>query len=75
MNLRPRTIVKWCRVVSNDESGQDAFEYVLTIAAVVVVVAVGLFAFAQVVPQVAESGCSSVNTAAADPDDCVNETP
>ena len=73
MNLRLRRIPKRLRLAASDESGQDAFEYLLATAAVVVVVAVGLFVFAEVVPQVAESGCSSVNTAAADPDECVNE--
>jgi hypothetical protein len=58
-----------------EDAAQDAYEYLLAAAVVVVVVAGAWAALTGAIPIFVGNACSSVNTAAADPDTCVNETP
>lgn len=61
----------WIHFV-RDDRGQDAFEYLLVAGTVVIVLVLALFAFEQLIPEFVGSACSSVDTSAANPEDCVN---
>ena len=63
------------RSIARDDRAQDGFEYLLAAGVLALTVAVGLLAFEQLIPDFVSNSCSSVNTAAADPDDCIVETP
>lgn len=58
-----------------DDGAQDTYEYLLVVAAVVVVMVIGLMAFDAVLVQVLGASCPSVDTAkgvAATAGSCVN---
>ena len=66
-----RRVLRWAR----DDSAQDSVEYLLVAGISVVALVLGLMGLAAVIPLAVENGCSSVNTAAADPDDCLVAPP
>lgn len=72
---RPRTIVI---SILRDQRGQDTFEYLLVVGAVVVPLVLALLAFEGLIPDFVGHSCESVDTAA-DPGatngSCINESP
>lgn len=59
-----------------DERGQDAFEYLLVLGAVVVAIVISFAAFDAVVFDVSGTACESVDTAAStEAGDCINTEP
>lgn len=60
----------------SDERGQDGFEYLLVVGAVVVAVVISFMAFDALVFDVVGHACEGVDTVeSAAPGDCITETP
>jgi hypothetical protein len=59
-------------ILNHEERGQDVFEYLLVVGAIVVAFAVGFLAYDTLVADFLGSACDSVNTAGPGSTECIN---